>query len=406
MRIGFISYEYAGVGAGGGIGTYVRNAAQMMSLRGHDVEVFCSADYVGQQIQQSGLRVNAIQSSRDCFSENVRSYFSSRHGHLPFDVIEGPEYGADASGIRTDHPSLALVVRLHTPAELIEHINNSFVPISSKARFILGALRRGKVPKLWWQESFENDAERLHTLDADAIASPSDAIAKQLVQDWKLPSENINIVPNAFEPSADLLKLVPTASEQSVLFLGRLEVRKGVMDLAKSIPRVLKVLPNANFTIVGRDLPFPGTNLSVGTMMRRHYRSAKARVTHLDAVENSRVPALLGASAIAVFPSVWEAFGYVLLEAMAAGRAVIGSSSGGMAEIIEDGRTGLLVPPHEPKALADAIIRLLKDPTLRHKMGLAAREHVIAQYNPNRIGPLQEHYYQAAIINAKKRIAQ
>ena len=90
---------------------------------------------------------------------------------------------------------------------------------------------------------------------------------------------------------------------------------------------------------------------------------------------------------------------------MAAARGVIGSSAGGMAEIIEEGRTGLLVPPRDPKAIAAAIVKFLKEPERRIAMGRAAREHVLRTYSADRIAPLQESSYARAIQRAKTRTA-
>ena len=95
--------------------------------------------------------------------------------------------------------------------------------------------------------------------------------------------------------------------------------------------------------------------------------------------------------------------GYVCLEAMAAARGVIGSTAGGMAEIIEEGRTGLLVPPRNPKAIAEAILALLRDSKRRAAMGSAAREQVVAAYSSDVIGPLQEASYWRAIRRAEVR---
>jgi glycosyltransferase involved in cell wall biosynthesis len=88
---------------------------------------------------------------------------------------------------------------------------------------------------------------------------------------------------------------------------------------------------------------------------------------------------------------------------MAAARGVIGTSAGGMAEIVEHGRTGLLVPPRDPKAIADAILALLRDPERRIAMGHAARAHVTTAYAPDVIAPLQEASYRRAIERAKVR---
>ena len=96
-----------------------------------------------------------------------------------------------------------------------------------------------------------------------------------------------------------------------------------------------------------------------------------------------------------VFPSVWENFPYVCLEAMAAGRGVIASSGGGMAEIIDDGRTGRLVEPRDPRGLADAMLEMLADPAGRIAMGKKARAHIGVAYSSKVIGPLQEASYSA-----------
>jgi glycosyltransferase involved in cell wall biosynthesis len=88
---------------------------------------------------------------------------------------------------------------------------------------------------------------------------------------------------------------------------------------------------------------------------------------------------------------------------MSAARGVIGSSSGGMAELIEDGRTGLLVPHRSPEAIAKAIVALLRAPQRRMAMGRAARKRVLTTYSANAIGPLQEASYARAINRAKIR---
>jgi glycosyltransferase involved in cell wall biosynthesis len=115
------------------------------------------------------------------------------------------------------------------------------------------------------------------------------------------------------------------------------------------------------------------------------------------------VPALFAKASVAVFPSTWESFGYVALEAMAAGRAIVASSAGGMAEIIDDGRTGVLVPPRDPAAIAKAILGLLNDPAKAADMGIAARAQALTTYGPDMIGPLHEASLRRAIDAANAR---
>jgi glycogen synthase len=397
LRIAFISHEYAAVANSGGIGTYVRNAARMLADRGHDVEVFCAGDGSATRAV-SDVRVTQIDAGRDGFRDAVRQPFAARHRERPFDVVEGPEYRADAAGVRRDWPYLPLVVRLHTPTSIIDSINQSYVSTGQKLRFMAGGLRRGSLPRRFWKpDPAASDIEREHTLGADLIVGPSRAIIDELATDWRLPASRTMVVPNVFAAPPALLSLPPAPAARTILFLGKLEVRKGVIELARAVPKVVRAVPDARFIIVGRSLPMPAGGPTMKDVMMAAYGAAAANVEHVDAVPYEAVPALVGRASIAVFPSVWENFPNVCLEAMAAARAVIGSSAGGMAEMIEHGCTGLLVPPRDPDAIANAIIKLLKAPALVEAMGQAARAHVQDAYGPERIGPLHESSFVQAI---------
>ncbi len=82
---------------------------------------------------------------------------------------------------------------------------------------------------------------------------------------------------------------------------------------------------------------------------------------------------------------------------MSAGRVIVDSSAGGMAELLNYGEVGRLVPPHSPEKIAAAVIELLDNPGLRMRLGQAARDRVLAEYNLERIGELQEASYVRAI---------
>jgi glycosyltransferase involved in cell wall biosynthesis len=88
------------------------------------------------------------------------------------------------------------------------------------------------------------------------------------------------------------------------------------------------------------------------------------------------VPVLLANSGVFAFPSLMEASPNAVIEAMAAGLAIAASNAGGIPEVVSDGRNGLLVPPGDPVALADALSRLITDPDLCRRLGEAARETI------------------------------
>jgi glycosyltransferase involved in cell wall biosynthesis len=103
----------------------------------------------------------------------------------------------------------------------------------------------------------------------------------------------------------------------------------------------------------------------------------------LGRLPNDEVLALYAGADVVAVPSVIpDAFSRVILEAMAAGRPVVGTDVGGTPELIQDGETGLLVPRHDPAALAAALERLLDDPALAARLGAAARRRVETRFSP------------------------
>jgi glycosyltransferase involved in cell wall biosynthesis len=145
-----------------------------------------------------------------------------------------------------------------------------------------------------------------------------------------------------------------------VLYVGKSSYGKGTADLVKAAEMVVKRSPGVAFAFVGsgHDVAAPWAH-------------------RLGRMPNAEVLALYEAADVTVVPSrVPEALNRVILEAMAAGRAVIGTRVGGTPELIGDGVTGLLVERGDVPGLATALERLLGDPTLRARLGEAARRHV------------------------------
>ena len=97
--------------------------------------------------------------------------------------------------------------------------------------------------------------------------------------------------------------------------------------------------------------------------------------------ERADVPALLQTANLVVVPSRWEGLPMAALEAMAAGKPIIATSVGGLAEIIEDGVTGFLVPPEDPKRLAESIASLLRSTDMATCVGTRAREFVQTHFS-------------------------
>ena len=152
MKIAFVFYEYPPDTADGGIATYLRQAARLLSARGHHVEVFAGArGREGTFDDGDSVTVHRIacpDGERARFYRPVATAFEQRHAEVGFDVVEGADYLADARDIPACCPDIPLVVRLHTGTYLLNRLNRPYVSPILKLRVLLGAWRRGMRPLL------------------------------------------------------------------------------------------------------------------------------------------------------------------------------------------------------------------------------------------------------------------
>lgn len=414
MRIAFISFEYPPDTADGGIATYIYQASRMLADRGHSVEVFCGSRERTGSCQEGPILVHRLQADHERgfsrgkgFAGEIADVFAERHNAAPFDVLEGPEWRADAYYAVRRVPDIPLVLKLHTPSYLLLRISSppfgSRMHLSHTKQRVLTTLRGGQ-----HYGQAEDAAERLHAKDADEIAAPSQAIGEELVRTWYLDPALVSHVPLPYTPVPELLDIPVETDTGTVTFLGRLEMRKGVIDLAEAIPLVLREHPQTLFRFVGRARGSPRYDMNMREYLEQKLSfclspaQLRSSVEFRDPVPLAAVPQVLSETDICVFPSVWESYGFVCLEAMAAARGVIGSSAGGMAELLGRGEVGLLVPPHSPNKVAAAICALLSDPARRKMLGRMARERTLREYNPDRIGALQEQSYLRAIERRRR----
>ncbi len=198
---------------------------------------------------------------------------------------------------------------------------------------------------------------------ADAVLADSGAVAERLpslaAHVVHCPVElHVPDVPAPWPPDADGGPPRPVIG-----FVGRIEPRKGPLDLVRAAPRIRAGAPRARIVLVGDD-PYdsaPGYARSV---------RESSEVEHIAWVPDGA--AVMRHLDVLVAPSRQEPFGTVLAEAMAAGTPVVATRVGGLAEVVIDGVTGRLVTPGQPDELADAVLDVLAQ---RERMGAAARTH-------------------------------
>ncbi|RKD12410.1 hypothetical protein BCY91_12225 [Pelobium manganitolerans] len=389
MRIAYLSYEHPKGISGGGIGTYIGQMAKIMAEAGHSVEVFSGIEekVTYQAFKHDGYQLHLIPAEHtEIFREKVLKVFEAVHLAHPFDAMESPEYGADALEVKLKYPEIPLVVKLHTPTFLISKLNSD-LNFLSKMRFVLGALRKGNRPKFFWSYNNEYDPEYVLTSLAEKVVSPSHSLAKIVSQKWNLETKVI-VVPYPFKPNQQLLKTSEVSTKPFVVtFIGKLEKRKGVLGLMRAIPKILKKYPNVIFRFVGKALPSPKTGMDMQDYMLSKLSTFRKNLDFQGFQSYEKIPEYLETTSVCIFPSLWENFPNVCLETMAAGRVVVGTDNGGMADMIEDGKTGYLIKPSSSQAVARVILKLLESkPEELAMIGAQARDSVLKRYNANVIG--------------------
>jgi len=193
---------------------------------------------------------------------------------------------------------------------------------------------------------------------ADAVLADSGAVAA------RLPGLHAHVVYCPVELDVAQAPAPWEVDERPVVgFVGRIEPRKGPLDLVQAAPLIRAALPGVRIVIVGDD-PYDSAPQYAAQVR------ASADVEHVPWVPDGA--AVMRHLDVLVAPSRQEPFGTVLAEAMAAGTPVVATRVGGLAEVVADGVTGRLVAPGEPAELAAAVLEVLAD---RERMGAAARAH-------------------------------
>jgi len=214
---------------------------------------------------------------------------------------------------------------------------------------------------------------------------------REVLEHTRVPEHIIKVVPlgrdtRIFDPgrydSALAKKALKLPLDRPIIaMLGRLDPLKGQEEFLRSVCAVKERRPDALFIIAGDETKGEGGYRSVLLDLARDL-GILDQVRFLPFTEE--VPEFLAAIDIFVLPSHSETFGLVLIEAMAMEKPVIATSAGGVPEIVENGYDGILVPPRDEKALAEAVLLLLNDAALRLTLSHNAREDVVLRFDSSR----------------------
>jgi glycosyltransferase involved in cell wall biosynthesis len=230
---------------------------------------------------------------------------------------------------------------------------------------------------------------------AQAISAPSQAVAEQSRRCGVLV-KRYQVIPNG----VDIARFVPPEREsgaQRALFCGRLEHWKGADVLCAALPTLYARFPELQVYLIGEDKPERGGAWASERLRQLVPSRYQAQLHFLGKVPHEQLVAHYQQATVVVVPSRWESFGLVAVEAMACGRAVVVSAAGGLAEVVEDGVSGLQCPVDDSQAFAAAVARLLSDSGLRARLGAAARQRVEQLYAIERVCDQLERFYESIV---------
>lgn len=281
----------------------------------------------------------------------------------------------------------ALAVRHHPSPVLISSVHGSYTQFTVGNSGEFGGLK-SRIQKLQYA-----GIDRLTARYCSRMVAVCEATKRELVDNLKINSAKITVVPNGIEdwtPDDESVAAVRKefgfgGQNRIAVYVGRLAFHKGIADLFAAAEIVTASMPHARFLIVGEG--------PMEDEFRRRSEMGPLAGKVVFAGRREDVPQLIRASDLFVLPSFSEGLPLTLLEAAMVGRAMVATDVGGISEIVLAGVTGTLVKPRDPLGLAREIKTLLEDDTGRERMGDAARRLWEQQFTVKHMVEKMEQVY-------------
>ena len=348
-----------------GVGEQVLQLATGLREAGHEVEVL-------------GRGAGGVVGAKLLFPLGVLPAFRSTLRRLRPHVVQVHE---------SDGALAALALKvvgplLHPPPFLVALLQVSYVeemravrPLRAGGR-VLGLPGPGEKVFRYLKAPIQVVLGCLTAWLADLVLAPSRTTAQEIERDYGV--RGVEVLPNVTcsrvaEPGP---QMASSETGEYLLFVGRLRIRKGVEILLEALGRLAGELPDLRLLIVGDG----ERRRALEATMRR--LELEGRVDFLGRCDAGRVRQLLRGARALVVPSIYEGMPVVALEAMESGVPVVASAVSGIPEVVEDGRTGWLVPPEEPVALAEALLEVWRRPDEARRRGVEGRHKLERSLRP------------------------
>lgn len=251
-------------------------------------------------------------------------------------------------------------------------------------------------------QKYINDTEWMLTYESSEIIVNSNYMKGELQRLFGLPFEKINVVPNgvnltlfnSVERDYNFRRRFAMDNEKIILFMGRLVNEKGVQHLISAMPKILQGYHDTKLVIAGKGAMIDELKAQVEAL------GISQKVYFAGYLSGKDVARMYKSADISVFPSTYEPFGIVALEAMLAENPVVVSDIGGLNEIVSHRENGMKTYAGNPNSIADSILELLYDHQLCANIVKKAKAKVRNEYNWNKIAQDTHFTYQKAICQS------
>jgi glycosyltransferase involved in cell wall biosynthesis len=374
---------------GGGVGRYTYDLARGLHELGHRVTLLTESDVpcrhvaLGLEIRgvtatrpPNGLRQTPLLEQNLTYADAVLARIEQcgRDG-APFDVVHASNWGNEALGI-AQRDAVPLVLMLVTPLERV---------IAAEGWSLTQDLSANIELDQWIIEH------------ATRVCGPSAGVLGSYEDRAHWTGRPVHPVPLGIYPGEQLPR--QAHARRRLLFVGRLERRKGIHILLDVLPDLLATHPDWQCDIVGNaSVPSaPGDTFASAFRARHAAAGWMGRVTFHGTVTDAALQAFYRDADLFVAPSLYESFGLIYLEAMQYGVPVVGCRVGGVPEVVTHDEDGFLVPPGDAAALSTALDRLMRDDALRRRLAEQAARSVRTTHSHVAMAARMLEHYRAAI---------
>ncbi|MBB3123528.1 glycosyltransferase involved in cell wall biosynthesis [Mesoflavibacter sabulilitoris] len=381
MHIGYITPEYPHpeVSHAAGIATSIKNLANSLVKQGVRVTVFVYHQSKDAVIEAEGVTLHLIKKQSFKFltwyyyRKLVNRYVNTIVKQEQIHLLEAPDWTGITAFMQFKVP---LVIRFH----------------GSDAYFCKLEGRKQK---------FKNFVfEKLALQKAKAYIAPTSYAGEETAKIFGLKRNNIKTI----HYGLDLDRFVNTHPEQfqpkTLLYIGTIIRKKGVLELAEVFNRLIDKDPNAQLLLIGGDSGDikTGSTSTYALMQSLFSETAKSKVNYLGKIPYSEVQEHIKNAHVCTFPSFAETLGMVTIESMALQKPVVNTSLGWAQELIDDEVNGYLIYPKDTAAYAKKIITLFEDKALCLKLGQAARKKVELNFDIQKQVKKNIDYYQSLLL--------